>query len=318
MAVGTIKTGKHGRNRALGIKTWLGAGALTVGVGAALAAGSGVAQADTGGHQASSSASSSSSNKPAAGPKRSSGVASAKRVAAPVKAASSTPSAADTKSAAASPAAGQTQTTTQTVNTPFGKITVDISATLPNAGTSGPVSLNLNASTPLGNVKFSLSGDSTFSPTPTITENVSITQGTLVVPAPVALLVSSAGSAVLGAYSAYTSATTFFSALQHGNVVGAAQAWFEGGPKLANALLFGQKALTLPIDLGEGAGTAQLSIPFGGFFAPLKPISVTWPGYSYTDQTSGAQVTIDPVDVSFQGTRFGGVGQALLQLFGLA
>jgi hypothetical protein len=46
-------------------------------------------------------------------------------------------------------------------------------------------------------------------------------------------------------------------------------------------------------------------------------VSVTWPGYSYVDDTTGAEVTIDPVDISFAGTKFGGVGQALLQLFGL-
>ncbi|WP_319437185.1 hypothetical protein [Mycobacterium sp. RTGN5] len=317
MASGTTKTAQRGRNRTLGVKTWLGAGALTLGVGAALAGASGVAQADTGGHQAASSASSSSSAKPATGPKRSAASVSTRRASASPAKASSKPAAASVK-AAAVPAASQTNTTTQTVNTPIGPITVVISATVPDAGESGAVELALNARTPLGNAKFSLAGLETFTATPTPKAQISITDGTLVVPAPVAFLVSSAGSAVLGALSAYNSATSFFTSLQSGNIMGAAQAFLTGGPKLTNALLFGQQSLTLPIDLGATGQTAQLSIPFGGFFAPLKPVTVTWAGYSYVDESTGAEVTVDPVDISFAGTRFGGVGQALLQLFGLA
>ncbi|BBY63231.1 hypothetical protein MHEL_14740 [Mycolicibacterium helvum] len=226
--------------------------------------------------------------------------------------------AASVKPVAALAAASQTNTTSQTVNTPFGPITVEINTTVPDAGDSGPVELALNARTPLGNAKFSLAGLETFTSTPTPKAQISLTDGTLVVPAPVAFLVSSAGSAVLGAVSAYNSASSFFSSLQSGNLVGAAQAFLEGGPKLTNAILFGQQSLTLPIDLGATGQTAQLSIPFGGFFAPLKPVTVTWAGYSYVDQNTGAEVTVDPVDISFAGTRFGGVGPAILQLFGLA
>ncbi|BBY59151.1 hypothetical protein MSAR_22870 [Mycolicibacterium sarraceniae] len=193
-----------------------------------------------------------------------------------------------------------------------------ISATAPATGASGPVELAVNAGTPLGNAKFSLAGLETFTATPTPKVQVALNSGTLHMPAPVAFLVSSAGSAVLGAISAYDSTTSLVTSVKNGDVVGAAQTFLEGGPRLAKALLFGQQSITLPIDLGATGQTAQLSIPFGGFFAPLKPVSVTWPGYGYTDEGTGAQVTVDPVDISFAGTRFGGVGQALLQLFGLA
>lgn len=318
MAVETTPKPERGRNRALGTKMWLGAGVLTLGVGAALAGATAVASADTGSHQSPSAASSSSSGKSDPGPKRGAGVASTKRVSTPSVKGASKPSSAGVKAAAKVPTASDTKTTTQTVNTPFGPITVAISATVPTAGQSGPVGLGVDASTPLGTAKFSLSGTETFTPTPAPKAQIALTNGTLQLPAPVALMVSSAGSAVLGAVSAYNSATAFFGALQSGNIVGAAQAWLEGGPKLTNAILFGQESLTLPVDLGSSGQTAQLNIPFGGFFAPLRPVSVTWPGYSYVDEATGAQVTIDPVDISFDGTRFGGVGPAILQLFGLA
>lgn len=317
MATATTTTMKRGPHRTLGVRTWLGAGALTLGVGAALAGATAVAQADTGAHSAASSASSSSSANTDAGPKRSAGVASTKRVTAPVaKVANARPAAASK----AAIAAAQTNETTQTIDTPFGPITVSISATIPDVGDSGPVSLDATASTPLGRVKFGVAGNETFTaPTqqdPTAKVQFSLTEGTLEVPKPVAFLVSSAGSAVLGAVSAYNSANAFFSAVQHGNIVGAAQAFLEGGPKMANAILFGQQSFTLPINLGQGE-PVQVSIPFGGFFAPLKPVTVTWPGYSYVDQTTGAEVTIDPVDIEFEGTKFGGVAGALGQLIGL-
>ncbi|MBB3605171.1 hypothetical protein FHT40_004855 [Mycolicibacterium sp. BK556] len=314
MATGTTKTVKRGPHRTLGVRTWLGAGAVTLGVGAALAGATAVAAADTGGHASSSSASSSSSD---AGPKRATGVAQTKRVNAPVaKVANARPAVAG-KSAVAS---SQTNETTQTINTPIGPITVAISATTPDLGQSGPVDLAVNASTPLGKVKLGLAGNEVFTaPTqqdPTAKVQFSLTDGTLVVPKPVAFLVSSAGSAVLGAMSAYNSANAFFTAAQHGNFLGAAQAFLEGGPKMANAILFGQESLTLPISVGQGE-PAQVSIPFGGFFAPLRPVTLTWPGYSYVDQTTGAEVTIDPVDIEFAGTKFGGVAGALGQLIGL-
>ncbi|EHB55946.1 PE family protein [Mycolicibacterium rhodesiae JS60] len=316
MATATTKIVKRGPHRTLGVRTWLGAGALTLGVGAALAGATAVAQADTGGHAASSSTSSSSSSASDAGPQRKAGVASTKRMAPVAKVANARPAAAS-KSAVGS---AQTNETTQTINTPFGPITVSISATVPDLGESGPVSVDVNASTPLGRVKFGLAGNEAFTaPTqqdPTAKVQFSLTEGTLVVPKPVAFLVSSAGSAVLGATSAFNSANAFFTAVQHGNIIGAARAFLEGGPKMANAVLFGQESLTLPINFGQGE-PAQVSIPFGGFFAPLRPVSVTWPGYSYVDETTGAEVTIDPVDVDFEGTQFGGVVGAFGQLIGL-
>ncbi|WP_445167139.1 hypothetical protein ACTXG7_25495 [Mycolicibacterium sp. Dal123E01] len=314
----TTKTAMRGRNRTLGVRTWLGAGAVTLGVGAALAGATAVAQAETSGHQAPSSASSSSSSKPDTGPKRGTGVVAPKRPVATV--ANARPAASDTRSpgsAKSAVAAVQTQNKTQTIKTPFGPITVAITSTIPDPGESGPVAMALDAATPLGGAAFALSGHETFTLAPSPKAEISLDEGKLVVPAPVALVASSAGAAVLGAMSVYNSATSFFTAVQHGNILGAAQALLEGAPKLTNAVLFGQESLTLPIDLGQGGQSAELSIPFGGVFAPLKPVTVTWAGYSYVDASTGAQVTIDPVDVNFAGTKFGGVAPALLQLFGI-
>lgn len=354
---GKPSAAKPGRHRLLGVRTWLGAGALTVGVGAALAGAAGVAHADTADHPSAGSASTSAHNAgPSAGSKRSAGTTatgSVKRVngssvkpapasttavgASPAvararvlplptldglassarkPAAAAAPGAA-VKPAAANPAAAQDQQTSQTIDTPFGPITVSISATLPDPGTSGAVSLSVQAATPIGKASIALGGNQTFTSSPAFLNEIALTEGTLHLPASAAFLVSAAGSAVIGGLSAYNSATAFFTALQGGNVGGAIQTFLAAGPKLANAVLFGQQTLTLPLAVGQTGQAAQLSIPFGGLFTPLRSVSVTFPGYSYVDQVTGVELKVDPVDIAFAGTKFGGVAPAFLQLFGL-
>src|SRR5262245_45520167 len=118
MTIETAKTAQRGGSRALGMKTWLGAGALTLGVGAALAGATAVAPADTGGHAASSSAASSSSTKSDAGPRRGT-AASARKVAkvstAPASAVASSKPSAKAPKAAADPAIPPIN-----IDTPFG------------------------------------------------------------------------------------------------------------------------------------------------------------------------------------------------------
>jgi hypothetical protein len=317
MAIATAKTAKHGRNRTLGVKTWLGAGALTLGVGAALAGAAGVAQADTGDHQG---ASSTSTSKHDAGPQRSAGMASSKRVTAPsVKAVSSTssvrPAAASVKpAAAASPVASQTSQTTQTVPTPFGPITVVAGVTAPDPGTSGDVSLSLNFTTPVGSGQFSLSGAQDFSPAMSTTE-IKFTGGTLVAPASVAFLVSSAGPAIVGGNALNTIGNTFVTDLQHRNIIGAISTALTALPTLVGAVLVGQN-VTVPINVGIG-DPAQLNIPVGGIFAPLRPVTVTWSGASYVDPVTGDTTTFDPINITFTGTKFGGSLAGFGQLIGL-
>lgn len=312
MATGTTKTATRGRNRTLGVKTWLGAGALTVGVGAALAAGSAVAQADTGGHQASSSASSSSSSKPDAGPTRSTGVASAKRVSAPVaKVANSKPA-----------AAGKTATANvtippinQTIDTPFGPISFVANVTAPTPPDSGAVTIDVTAKTPLGGAKFALNGTSTFSATPTPTSTTALTDGTLEVPPAVAFAASAAGAFVGAGISAADSLQAFVSAAQSGNVVGAFVAWASAAPRFTNALLFGTSTLDLLLPTGGTGPAITAHIPVGGFFSAPRSLSVSWDEYSTTQ--SGVTVTLAAGDIIFAGSKFGGAAPAFLKIFGL-
>ena len=315
MATGTTKTATRGRNRTLGVRTWLGAGALTLGVGAALAGATAVAQADTGGHSSSSSSSD-------AGPTHRAGVATTKRVNAPVaKVVSGKPAvsaAAARKTAVASLNIGPIS---QTIDTPFGPISVAANGTIPDIGGSGDVELAVDASTPIGQAQFSVKGTGTSAlaiPPVHSTAQISLTSGKLVVPGPVAFLVSAAGWAVLGAASAYDSFTSFATAVQTGDVLGAVQAFIEGGPRMTSAVLFGEQTLTVPIPVG-GGDPALLGIPFGGVFAPLRPVTLSWVGSSATQNIGGVDVdvTIDPVDITFEGTKFGGVAAALGQLIGL-
>ncbi len=321
MATETTDTVKRGRNRTLGVKTWLGAGALTLGVGAALACATAVAQADTGGHQ---SASSASASKPDAGPKHAAGVASSKRASAPAKANKvpvSTAAAVAAPTASSKPAASsktaRANNALPPINTPFGPITVDISPILPDIQQPPPGDIGLvgSVSTPFGGAQFGLTGQATWAlnlPDGPATMDIQITQGTLVVPRPVAFLISSTGSAVVGALSVSDSVHSFVTSLQSGNVVGAIGAFLQGAPKLTNAVLFGQRTVTIPIPLGT-AGSAQLGIPFGGIFAPLKPVTLTTTELSGTVGV-GADVTVAPIAVAFEGSQFGGVARALIGL----
>lgn len=328
MTVDTTKPAKTGK-RALGIKTWLGAGALTLGVGAALAGATAVAQADAGDHHSTSSNSTSDS-----GPKRTAGVASGKR--ASVQATKSTTSSPVTSPAAATapkrsalagvkPAvASQTITSPpQSIPTPFGPISVSVTTTIPDIGVTGDLGVAVDASTPIGNAQFSLSGSasSTANVPPALpTAQFTLNHGTLVVPAPVAFLVSGAGSALVAGFSVYDSVNSFASSLQSGNVLGAVQAFIEGGPRLTNALLFGQRTFSLPVPLGAGtADPALLNITFGGLFAPLQPVTLTWAGETGVQNIGGVDVnaTFNPINVAFDGTRFGGVAASFGQLIGL-
>ncbi len=318
MASASTKTVNRGRNRTLGVKTWLGAGALTLGVGAALAGATAVASADTGGHSASGSASSSSSTKSDAGPKRT--VAASARTVAKVTTAPS--SAAVSKPAASVKPAGKTAGANaalppinQTINTPFGPISFVANVTAPTPPDSGPVAIDVTAKTPLGGAKFSIGGTSTFTATPTPTSTTALTDGTLQLPPAVAFAASAAGAFVGAGLSAADSLKTFVTAAQSGNIAGAFVAWAAAAPKFTNALLFGTSTLDLPIPTG-GTGPAIVAhIPVGGFFSPARSLSVTWDEFSTVQ--SGVTITLSAGDIVFAGSKFGGAAPAFLAIFGL-
>ncbi len=314
------------RGRMLEVRTWLGAGALALGVGAALAGAAGVAQADTGRNQPSNSASDS---KPDAGP-TSSAVASSKRVAAVTTTAvssrtvkvSTTPlSASAVSKRSATPSAALTANAVggqfnQTFNTPFGPISLSADLSAPDLGQSGPLSLNATATTPIGGATFSLAGTTTFTTTPLKSTNT-LTGGTLAVPSTVAFAASIAGAVVNAGLTAYDSLQSFVTAVSSGNILGAFGAWAEAAPKFTNALLFGGQNLDVPLQIGTSGPTFVAHIPVGGLFSSLRPVSLSWSDYSAVDQTSGAQIVLVGGSIDFAGSQLGGAAPAFLKIFGI-
>jgi hypothetical protein len=300
------------------VKVWLGAGALAVGVGAAVAGASGVATADTGDHHAPGSSSASKHEAASsAGPRRSTAnaaPASSKHVKAQtvkVKPAADTPDGPGLlHKAAASPlaaisTAAQTNENSQTVDTPFGPITLATTSVVPDPGTSGPLSLDVHASTPIGDVEFSVAGSQTFTTSPLVNE-VAFTSGTFVAPAPVALLAGAAGSVIAGGLAAYGSATSFVTALQNGDLGGALFSYSTIGVQFIGGFLFGDQTLTLPFEIPETGQAIELHVPVSGIFGPVRSISATVPGYSYVDETTGLELKLDATDFDFVGTKLGG------------
>ncbi|BBY63233.1 hypothetical protein [Mycolicibacterium helvum] len=314
-----VTRAKHGRRRPSAVRTWLGAGVLAVGVGTALAAAPGVAQADTGDHSAAGSASASKHDAgPSAGSKRAVGVAAA---ASRKPAATARPSQATGKPAAAGlavigPTTSQTRESSATVNTPIGPITVLLSATIPIPFTNGPAAINVKATTPIGNAEGSLAGSQTvIAGLPPVNE-IALNEGNLVVPPQVAFLVSATGAAVTGGLSLSNSANSFASAVHHGDLGGALQTLISAAPNFANAVLFGHQTLTIPLvsSIDQQAQSVELHVPFGGWFAPLRPLSVSWSTYTYVDET-GVAYKVDGGNLEFAGTKFGGVVPAFVNLF---
>ena len=325
MASTTTTLVKHASNRTLGVRTWLGAGALTLGVGAALAGAAGVAHADAADHQASSSASSSASSKPEAGPKRAAGVASTKRVSAPTAKVNGSPvsAAAVSSPSASAKSAGASKSATaaaiapinQSVDTPFGRISFVVNASAPDPGQSGPVAVEVTAKTPIGGATFSLAGTQTFTTTPSLKSTTTLTGGTLVVPAPVAFAASVAGAFVGAGLTAYDSLSSFFTAASTGNIGGAVTAWASAAPKFTNALLFGTQTLDLPLQSGASGPAIVAHIPVGGLLSPARSVAVSWGDYS-TEQ-SGVEVALVGGSSNFAGSKFGGAAPAFLKIFGI-
>lgn len=326
----------HGRTRMMGVRTWLGAGALALGFGAALAGAAGVAQADTGRHQPSSAASNST---PDGGPTRTSSVSSAKHSTPAVKVRATAASARVAKvnsspltasttvpkpsaavkarpAAALSSNAVASQQQTQIIDTPFGPISLSVDVTTPDLGQSGPVSVNVTATTPIGGATFALAGNTTFTnPPPKITNTV--TSGTVAVPSPVAFVASVAGAVVNAGLTAADSLQTFLSAASSGDIPGAFLAWAEAAPKFAGAVLFGAQTLDLPLQSGGTGPVVVAHIPVGGLFSPLRPLSVSWDDYSFVDGSTGATIALVGGSINFAGSQFGGAVPAFFRIFGI-
>jgi hypothetical protein len=318
-----VSAAKYGQFRIPAGRTWLGAGVLAVGIGAAATAGCAVAQADTGNHSASSSASASKSDaKPSAGSKRAASAAATTKQAASQ---SASPSAARSSVASAKPAVANailppltiTRSGGASVNTPVGPITVKVGATLPVPFTEGPLAIALKAITPFGNGSGSVSGTQTVTPGLPPINTLTLDQGTLVLPKQTAFLVSALGPAVVGGNSLSLSASTFAAAVQRGDVVGALTAALTAAPNFANAVMFGRGTYTLPLvsAINNDAQSVELHIPVGGWFAPLAPASLSFTDFTYVDE-SGLTYKVNGGEIEFTGTEFGGAVQAFAKMFG--
>lgn len=251
-------------------------------------------------------------------------MASSKRVSAstvkvnksPVSAAAVPSSSASARSAASKTAtAAAIPSINQTINTPFGPISLVANVTAPNVGESGPVAVDVTATTPLGGAEFSLAGNQTFTTTPSPKSATTLTGGTLVVPAPVAFAASVAGAFVGAGLTAYDSLHTFFVAATSGNIGGAISAWAQAAPRFTNALLFGTQTLDLPLQSGASGPAIVAHIPVGGLLSPARSLSVSWGDYSIVQ--SGVEVALVGGSIDFAGSTFGGAAPAFLKIFGL-
>jgi hypothetical protein len=167
------------------------------------------------------------------------------------------------------------------------------------------LSLDVHATTPIGDVEFSVAGSQTFTTSPLVNE-VAFTSGTFVAPAPVALLAGAAGSVIAGGLAAYGSATSFVTALQNGDLGGALFSYSTIGVQFIGGFLFGDQTLTLPFEIPETGQAIELHVPVSGIFGPVRSISATVPGYSYVDETTGLELKLDATDFDFVGTKLGG------------
>ena len=318
-----VSAAKYGQSLMPAGRTWLAAGVLAVGLGAAATAGSAVAAADTGGPSAASSSSAGKSDaKPSAGSKRTQTVSATSprggsQSGSPTAARSSVGSAKPAAANAILPPLTITRSGGASVNTPVGPISVAVNATLPVPFTEGPLAINLEAKTPFGNGKGSVAGTQSVTPGLPPINTLTLNQGTLVLPKQTAFLISAMGPAVVGGNSLSLSARTFAAAAQRGDVIGALRAVLSAAPNFANAVMFGRGTYTLPLisSINDDAQSVELHVPVGGWFAPLAPASVSFTDYTYVDQ-SGLTYKVNGGEIEFTGTQFGGAVAAFGKLFG--
>jgi hypothetical protein len=138
------------------------------------------------------------------------------------------------------------------------------------------------------------------------------TGATLIAPAAISLLAANAGPLVTGGSAIVNNTTEVIAALSKGNLAGAASLYFSSPLSFADAVLFGQETITIPI--GSGPNVGSLEIPLGGIFAPLRPISVTVPTSTYTDTSTDTMLTVLGSEFSVRGTEFGGLVPTLVNL----
>jgi hypothetical protein len=179
----------------------------------------------------------------------------------------------------------------QSINTPFGPVTLTLGGSLPNPGPDGPFSGFANATNSLfgtANVTVSgtvLSGGTEFQ----------VTGGTFSAPQLLSFLTASAGPTVTGNVALMNSVNTLVTDLQTGNLPGAALALFSTPGNYLAAVTIGSTTVNIPIDTtAYGGPVGTLGIPFEGIFASPQPITASWPTFTVT--TGGPTYTVDGVN----------------------
>jgi PE family len=199
----------------------------------------------------------------------------------------------------------------ETINTPFGAISVTLGGNVPPTGTNGPFSVFANATTPIGGAVFRVHGNVLNGGT-----TYQATGGSLNWPGLVSFVGAGAGPYVTGGFALSNSAQTFSSDLAHGNFLGAAGALLTSPVNFTNAVLFGHQAVTIPVDTSSlGGPTVDVTIPFGGAFASPEPIRASWPTFDYTN--GGTTYTVDGEHLALGGTQVSGFFPFLLSAIGL-
>ncbi|QUR67430.1 PE family protein [Mycobacterium spongiae] len=199
-----------------------------------------------------------------------------------------------------------------TLTTPFGPVALLSASGTANVPLTGEIFVGANGTSPLGAVGASLSGTAVMTPEGPA---IQITEGTLNLPPSIPLMAAQAGPYVTGGASLLNSADTVFTELTSGNVLGAANALVSAPLNYGEAVLFGQTTVALPGPLLTSAlglpATPQVHIPFGGVFAPLEPLTISWPTFG-----DGAGAIIGS-EIELQGTGFGGLVPLFLNSVGL-
>lgn len=176
----------------------------------------------------------------------------------------------------------------ESINTPFGPVSLTFGGSLPNPGPDGPFSGFANATNALlGTANVTVTGNVLAGGT-----EFQVTGGTFSAPQLLSFLTATAGPTVSGNASLMNSVNTLITDLQTGNLPGAALALVNTPGNYLAAVTIGSTTVNIPIDTtAYGGPVGTLSIPFEGVFASPQPITASWPTFTVT--TGGTTYTVD-------------------------
>ncbi len=184
----------------------------------------------------------------------------------------------------------------QSINTPFGPVSLTFGGSLPNPGPDGAFSGFANATNALfGTANLTVTGNVLTSPIYGPGTEFQVTGATLSAPQLLSFLTASAGPTVTGNVSLLNSVNTLITDLQTGNLPGAALALLSTPGNYLTAVTIGSTTVNIPIDTTPyGGPVGTLSIPFEGVFASPQPITASWP--TFTVSNGGPTYIVDGVN----------------------